>query len=216
MPGRRSWTSSWSTAAPSRLTEYQLRQVVDGLDERCAWYEEPVAAGDWVVYEGRLGIRAVTAGPAAGAVVFYDVARPAGARRALLHGSAVHLLGGRAEPVDSRSEASVPRPPGGFSAGEHVPVVVHAAHGLLVPRPNAAPWATLVRLLRRGPSAPVPDELGDHIAAMFTMVDASTWYTATAPYVAAVVRVTALLPASEAGVETLVGSPLFVRSVRPC
>jgi hypothetical protein len=201
---------------PEQLAEHQLRRVVDGLDERCAWYEEPVAAGDWVMYEGRLGIHALPDGPAAGAVVFYDVNRPAGARRALLHGSATHLLGGRAPHPADGSRASGSRPAGGFSAGEHVPVVVHAAHDALAPRRNAAPWAALARVLRRDPGAPAPDELGGHVAAVFAAVDASTWYTATAPYVAAVVRVTAVLPASATGVETLLGSPLFVRSVRPC
>ena len=201
---------------PESLTHAQLEKVAAAIDENCPWYEEPVRAGDWAFFEGRLGVHLAAEGPAAGAVLFYDVAPSNGARRVLLHGSATHL---RDRPVSPGPAASPgvagARPARGFSTAESFPLVVRSADEALASRPEHASLPDLLAGLLRHRPRSRPDELGGHVAALFGHVDGSDWYTATAPYVAAVLRVTTVLRPAASGFETLVGSPLFIRSVRP-
>lgn len=198
---------------PEQLTDAQLEKVLETIDERSSWYEEQAGAGDWVVFEGRLGIHVVDEGPAAGAVLFYGLAEHPTARRVLLHGTSTNLS---TPPVPlAPAAAAAVRPPGGFSGAEAFPLVVRAAEQAMAPAEEGL-WQTLAGLLRRSArSNPLPGEVNEQVTALFGHIDGSEWHTATAPYAVSVLRVTALLRPPGSAFETLVGSPLFVRSVRP-
>lgn len=183
------------------------QDVIDGS----RWFEEDVTAGDWVLFEGRLGLLVLNYGPAAGAVVFAQVgAEPGATRRLVLHGSARHLAG---RPASVPAAVPGPAVAGGdrpYSSPPELPGIISAvAEDLGVTERSR--WQDVLATVQRGRIP--PNDAGAQLVGVLEHLDRQPLFAATARSVCAVARVTALLPYPPAGGDVLVATPLVVRSI---
>ncbi|MFC8043923.1 SAVMC3_10250 family protein [Nocardia sp. NPDC057353] len=181
----------------------KLEKLVKHLEERGRYYTEPdVYPGEWVMFEGWIGLAHVEADPAAGGVLFCEaqpltVATP----RILLHGSGKHLQFAAAAAAEHGR-------PGGYSlatGGINLLETLTAAH-------RAGAERTLRRLLDR-----VADGTEPHrdLTTYFREVACGNEFRDTAPYLAGHARVTAVLRPPGLPFPVVLASPLYVRYERP-
>ncbi|GAA3431797.1 SAVMC3_10250 family protein [Kutzneria kofuensis] len=187
----------------------RLGKLMEYLDGSGRYYTEPdVDRGEWVMFEGHIGMALVDTEPAPGAVLFCE-AEPLAVTtpRIVLHGSAQHL---RAS-VSPTTGGAPPERRGGYSVATHANVarILDAASKAH----RAAPPGGLRRLF--GGSAEDSTDLEQNLATYFREVACTAEYRDFAPYLGGHARITAVLRPPSLPFPVIMASPLYVRYERP-
>lgn len=179
----------------------------DDFGETAKWYEDPdLSAGELMQFEGRIGYQPVAIGPSAGAVLFCQLPAP-GCRSVVLHGSAEHVL-----QLKREGKAPTPADLAPFSASDPstAPDVVRAA---VRAEDDSGLW-NFWRSLGTEGARTSADMLSENLAELYETVVATDWFRNSAPYVGGFAFVSGVVPLAD-GTEIVLGSPLYVKMMRP-
>lgn len=188
----------------------KLHNLIRYLEESGRYYTEPdVIPGEWVMFDGRIGIAHVDTPPVQGAVLFCEaepitVTTP----RIMLHGSARHLEPGMA-PLPARDQGV------GEDGGYSVPTPSCIAE--IIGAINNPRSPDLVRRFRHvfDRSAHVNTELWQNLTIYFREVACTGNYREFSPYLGGHARITAVLRPPQLPFPVVLASPLYVRYERP-
>jgi hypothetical protein len=177
--------------------EHPIKAVATSVDD------PELRAGDWIFFDGWINCHVVDIEPRPGAVLFAEIPNAHG-RSTLLHGSATHLKD-RKQATDA--PRAVPLP---FSATEAAPGIIRRASA-----DTADVFGQVLYGLKEDTRGAVtlPELVGD-LADFYAAVVHTDWFRLSAPFLAGLARVTAIVPLPD-GTEVVIGSPLFVRHAEP-
>ncbi|MER7246995.1 SAVMC3_10250 family protein [Kribbella sp. NPDC000426] len=186
----------------------KLPRLIRYLEESARYYTEPdLIPGEWVMFDGRIGIAHLDAPPAVGAVLFCEAAPiTVETPRIILHGSARHFRPGTALDADT----STVRQAGGYSLPSGLAPILESAN-------RAGRGRQHLGMLREvfNRSTTPDSDLNVNLTKYFHDVACSGEYLDVAPYLGGLARVTAVVDPPRLPFPVVVASPLFVRYERP-
>ncbi|MFE2996152.1 SAVMC3_10250 family protein [Nocardia sp. NPDC059246] len=186
-------------------SEERIRQLIEYLEESSVDYTDiDIEPGQWVVFEGRIGIAHLDAPLVPGLALFCEaepitVTTP----RIMLHGSARHVASSRLAPETADR-------PGGYSvslgATKEILEALFAARG-----------SGTVRSLRHflNPPANEDTDFRQNLTTFFREVACSADFREFAPYLGGHARVTGVVHPPQLPFPVVLASPLYMRYERP-
>lgn len=188
----------------------RLAKLMQYLETSGRYYTAPdVVPGEWIMFDGRIGITSVDTPPVRGAVLFCE-AEPFALTtpRIMLHGSSHHMAPGVSP---TPAEGPVTGEDGGYSllSADGVAAIIEAASNARRSERAHAFGAFLDRPAHEN------SELYQHLAAYFREVACVDEYRDFAPYLGGHAKVTAVLRPQDLPFPVVLASPLYVRYERP-
>ncbi|MEV6392460.1 SAVMC3_10250 family protein [Nocardia xishanensis] len=187
--------------------ERKLRKLIEYLEEsgRC-YTDEGVGPGEWVMFEGRIGLAHVESPPDRGGVLFCEAERAdVTTPRILLHGSGRHLMAaGRSTPPGGETETQ-----GGYSLPTGAVDLIEKLTGSGTEQRSRDFWLFFGRSDNEG------HDFERKLSTFFQEVACTAEFRDFAPYLGGHARVTAVVHPRQLPFPVVLASPLYVRYERP-
>ncbi|MEV2224513.1 SAVMC3_10250 family protein [Nocardia vinacea] len=186
----------------------KLRKLIGYLEESGRYYTDPgVGPGEWVMFDGRIGLAHVESPPERGGVLFCE-AEPTSVMtpRIVLHGSGRHLVATASSPMPRDAE---PNREGGYSLPTGAVDLIEKLTDSRGRDRSRQFWQFLDRAGNEN------RDFHSNLATYFREVACTEEFRDFAPYLGGHARVTAVFHPPQLPFPVVLASPLYVRYERP-